>query len=103
MGRRRAGVVWSPEALSDLAGIWTYYLQIAGPDTAEKVAREIGEGADVLAEQPLAGKARSEIRPGLRSLVAPPHLLFYRAPGDGLPEIVRVLDSRQDIEDAFSA
>jgi toxin ParE1/3/4 len=47
---------------------------------------------------PSAGRARDEIRAGLRSLAAPPQIVFYRLNNDR-PEIVRVLDGRQDIED----
>jgi hypothetical protein len=36
----------------------------------------------------------------MRSLAASPHVVFYRVV-DGVPEIVRVLDGRQDIEDIF--
>jgi toxin ParE1/3/4 len=38
---------------------------------------------------------------GLRSLAASSHLVFYRLKDD-LPEIVGVLDGRQDIEEIFS-
>jgi toxin ParE1/3/4 len=42
-----------------------------------------------------------EIRAGLRSLAAAPQTVFYRLKDDR-PEIVRVLDGRQDIEEIFS-
>jgi len=44
---------------------------------------------------------RNEIRPGLRSLTVTPQIVFYRLK-NGRPEIVRVLDGRQDIEEIFS-
>ena len=37
---------------------------------------------------------------GLRSLAATPKIIFYRLK-DGRPEIVRVLDGRQDVEEIF--
>ena len=49
---------------------------------------------------PFAGRARDEIRPGLRSLAANIQIIFYRLKDDR-PEIVRVLDGRQDIEEIF--
>ena len=50
---------------------------------------------------PSAGRSRDEIRPGLRSLAASPQVVFYRLNNDR-PEIVRVLDGRQDIEEIFA-
>jgi toxin ParE1/3/4 len=94
-------VMWSSDALSDLESLWTYYLQAAGPDTAEKIVREIYEVTDVLAEHPQAGRMRNEIRHGLRSLATAPHVIFYRIKND-IPEIIRILDGRQDIEEIFS-
>jgi toxin ParE1/3/4 len=45
--------------------------------------------------------ARDDIRTGLRSLSATPQIVFYRLKNDR-PEIVRVLNGRQDIEEIFS-
>jgi toxin ParE1/3/4 len=50
---------------------------------------------------PWAGPARDDIRAGLRSLTVSPQTVFYRL-NNGGPEIVRVLDGRQDIEEIFS-
>ncbi|TQF31720.1 type II toxin-antitoxin system RelE/ParE family toxin [Bradyrhizobium sp. UNPA324] len=50
---------------------------------------------------PNAGRARDEIRSGLRSLAVAPQVVFYRLKDDRA-EIVRVLDGRQDIEAIFS-
>jgi len=40
------------------------------------------------------------VRPRLRSFAATPHVVFYRVV-DETPEIVRVLDGRQDIDETF--
>jgi toxin ParE1/3/4 len=50
---------------------------------------------------PFAGRARNEVRPGLRSFAATPHVVFYRVVND-TPQIVRLLDGRQDIEENFA-
>jgi toxin ParE1/3/4 len=63
----------------------------------DKIGREIGKAVSFLEDYPLGGRSRDEVRPGLRSLVASPHVVFYRVV-DGAAEIVRVLDGRQDIE-----
>jgi toxin ParE1/3/4 len=99
-GARRAAL-WSPEALDDREKIWDYYARVAGRHTAERILREIAEVIALIEDHPLAGRARNEVRPGLRSFAATPHVVFYRVVND-TPEIVRVLDGRQDIEAKFS-
>jgi len=94
--------LWSPEALDDRESIWNYYVQVAGRHTAEKVLREIAGAIALIEDHPFAGRARDEVRPGLRSFAATPHVVFYRVVND-TPEIVRLLDGRQDIEEKFAA
>jgi toxin ParE1/3/4 len=55
----------------------------------------------MLEEHPLAGRGRDEIRPGLRSALSTPYVIFYRI-RDNAPEVVRVLDGRRDIDEIFS-
>lgn len=98
-GRRTA--LWSPEALADLNAIWDYYVRLAGPATADKFAREIGDIVGVIEAHPRAGRARDELRPGFRSIAASPHVVFYRVIDD-VPQIVRVLDGRRDIDEIFT-
>jgi toxin ParE1/3/4 len=93
-GNRRP-IIWSPEARADLDGIWDYHEGVAGWNTAEKM--------NVLTHHPLAGRSRDEIRAGLRSLVANPHVIFFRVTDSDTTEIVRIVDERQDIDAAFSA
>lgn len=40
-------------------------------------------------------------RPGLRSVLASPYVIFYRVNGD-IAELVRILDGRRDIDEIFS-
>ena len=94
-------LIWSPEARADLDRIWGYYDQTAGRNTAEKIVRQIGRAALLIQDHPFAGRARDEVRPGLRSMAATPHVIFYRVKAD-TPEIVRVLDGRQDIDEIFA-
>ena len=100
--RRRRRILWSSEALADLNDIWDYYASVAGPPTADKIVRDIGRACRVLEEHPLAGRARDELRPGIRSIAAHPHVIFYRAPGP-VAEIVRVLHGRRDLRRIFDA
>ena len=100
MAGHRPPTIWSPEALDDIDRLWDYYAQIAGRATADKIVREIAKVVKTIDDFPLAGRARDEVRGGLRSLTATPQIVFYRLNNDR-PEIVRVLDGRQDIGDLF--
>jgi toxin ParE1/3/4 len=100
-GRKRL-VEWSPDAVGDLAEIWSYYLNVAGRDAANNIVREIDKACRLLEEHPFAGRARNEVRPGLRSFVAAPHMVFYRLNRDGVAQIARVLDGRRDIDEIFA-
>jgi toxin ParE1/3/4 len=60
--------IWSPEAIADLDAIWSYYERVAGRTTAENIAREIDRLVATVETHPLAGRARDELRPGVRSL-----------------------------------
>lgn len=94
--------LWSPEALEDREKIWDYYVGVAGRHTAEKVLGEIGDVIALIEGHPYAGRVRNEVRPGLHSFAATPHVVFFRVVNDR-PEIVRVLDGRQDIDEKFAA
>jgi toxin ParE1/3/4 len=101
MAERKGAAIWSPEALADLNDIWDYYERVAGRNVAEKIVRKIGDVIATIEDHPFAGRARDELRPSFRSLAAAPHVVFYRVAND-IPEIIRVLDSRRDIEEIFS-
>jgi toxin ParE1/3/4 len=55
----------------------------------------------MLEEHPLAGRTRDQIRPGLRSVLASPYVIFYRVLGNAA-QLIRILDGRRDIDDIFS-
>ncbi|MHC4052058.1 type II toxin-antitoxin system RelE/ParE family toxin [Bradyrhizobium sp. 25ACV] len=93
-------IIWSPEALADIDQLWDYYAEAAGGQTADRVLRQIGKAVALVEDFPFAGRARDEIRSGLRSLTVAPQIVFYRLKDDRA-EIVRVLDGRRDIEAIF--
>lgn len=101
MGGRKLQVIWSPEALDDIDQLWDYYAEVAGGATADRILRQIGQAVTLIEDFPLAGRARDEIRSGLRSMAVAPQIVFYRL-RDDRAEIVRVLDGRRDIEAIFS-
>ena len=100
MADPRRPIVWSPEARVDLSEIWEYYAKVAGQLTADSVVRRIGDACRLIEDYPLGGRARDEVRPGLRSIVARRHVIFYRVRDDSA-EIVRVLDGRRDLDEIF--
>jgi toxin ParE1/3/4 len=101
MAESRRPLIWSPEALSDLSEIWDYYAEVAGRQTADGIVRRIDQVCALLLDRPLAGRTRDEVRSGLRSIAAAPHVVFYRVNSDAT-EIVRVLDGRRDLDEIFA-
>jgi toxin ParE1/3/4 len=101
MAGHKSRIIWSPEARDDIDRLWIYYASTAGRGAADKALREIARIVATIEDFPLAGRSRDEIRAGLRSLVAGLQVVFYRLNEDR-PEIVRVLDGRQDIDEIFS-
>jgi toxin ParE1/3/4 len=101
MAGLKRSVIWSREAEADLEDIWTYYAESAGREVANTIVRAIDDTCRMLEEHLLAGRERNEIRPGLRSALSSPHVIFYRVSGS-VPEIVRILDGRRDIDEIFS-
>ena len=67
MAEHKPAVLWSPEALADIDHLWEYYVQAAGRGTADRILREIAKAVAVIDDFPLTGRARDEIRSGLRS------------------------------------
>jgi toxin ParE1/3/4 len=98
---RRRPIDWSQDARADLSEIWNYYVKVAGRHTADQIVREIGDVCRLLEDHPFAGRARDEVRPGVRSIAARPHVVFYRVNND-VAEIVRVLDGRRDLDEIFA-
>jgi plasmid stabilization system protein ParE len=70
MAESGRAALWSLEALDDRESIWDYYAGVAGRHTAENVLREIAKVIALIEEHPFAGRARDEVRPGLRSFAA---------------------------------
>ncbi len=102
MGRSDKYVrVWSPGASKDLIGIWEHFAGAASAARGDDVLRAIDRATAALEDWPEIGKARDDVRPGLRSVRAERHVVFYCV-GKGIVEIVRVLDERRDVDAIFS-
>jgi len=99
-GRRRP-IIWSPTARIDLSQIWDYYAKLAGRNRADKIVREIERASRLIEDHPFGGRPRDEVRPGLRSISVAPYVIFYRVRND-VPEIVRILHGRRDLDEIFA-
>lgn len=89
------------DAEADLDDIWSYIAQESGvPDIARHLVEAIAERFDVLAAHPRMGRARSDLRRGLRSHPVGNYLIFYRIVSTDVV-IIRVLHGRRDIAALF--
>lgn len=80
-------LVRSPRAIQDLLEIWTYIAQ-HDPVAADGLLDALDLRMRLLLEQPLLGRPRGGLAPGLRSLSFENYLILYRADG-GRIEVVR--------------
>jgi toxin ParE1/3/4 len=89
-----ANVVWSPQALDDVARI-NAYIAAENPVAAARIAREILLAGDSLALFPRRGRAGS--LPGRRELAAVhPYVLVYRILAGEVVDILRIWHAAQD-------
>jgi len=100
MAKRKRKILWSLDARNDVSDIWDFYHSVAGQHTADLIVHDIDHACELIGQHPFAGKARDEVGAGFRSIVARPHVIFYRVNAE-TPEIIRVLDVRRDTEEIF--
>ena len=85
-------VVWSPEALDDVARTYDY-LEPLNPVAARRIAESLLIAGDSLATFPERG--RTGTKPGTRELVVEtPYVIVYRMVGETV-EILRVWHAAQ--------
>ena len=68
---------------------------------ADRWVDRLDEQFRVLASQPMMGRARDELAPGLRSLPFGRYVVFY-VPLDGGIDVVRVLHGARDVDAVFN-
>lgn len=90
----RVGI--SGRARQDLLEIYKYLFQHS-PPSADRFAAYFDRRLAQLAQHPLIGRERAEIRKGLRSLVIGDYLAFCGVRNTDMT-IYRVLHSRMDID-----
>jgi toxin ParE1/3/4 len=86
----------SPQAEIDITGIWNFIAEDS-VKAADALIDRIDRAFDMLAEAPLAGRSRVELRSNLRSFPVGNYIIFYVPLSDGV-EVIRVMNGRQDID-----
>ncbi len=89
-----------PLAAADVLDIWGY---IAGDsiEQADRWVDKLDETLELLATQPLMGRARGELAADVRSFPFGRYVVFYTPIVGGI-DVVRVLHSARDIDAIFS-
>lgn len=82
-------------AVRDLDGIFDYSLAMHGADVAQTYLRDLDAAMARLLDFPQAGAA-TNLRPGVRSIAAREHRIYYRIEGQGIV-IARVLHKAMDV------
>ena len=88
-----------PLAAEDIAEIWDH---IADDSlrAADRWVNQLDEQFQLLATQPLMGRARKELSLGLRCFPFGRYVIFYE-PVDAGIDVVRVLHSARDVDAQF--
>jgi toxin ParE1/3/4 len=92
-------LVFRPEAEADLAEIYDY-IAADSPASARRFVSLLRRKCEPLREHPRMGRARDDLRPGLRSFPVERYLVIYRVLGDAV-EIVSVVHGSRDIDAMF--
>ena len=89
-----------PLAEADILEIWDY---IADDSlvAADRWVDRLDEQFRLLAAQPMTGRAREELAPGVRSFPFGRYVVFYMPLNDGI-DVVRVLQGARDIDAVFN-
>ena len=88
-----------PLAETDILEIWDYIAD-DNPAAADRWVDQHDEQFQMLATQPMMGRARDELVPGVRSFPFGRYVVFY-VPLDHGIDVVRVLHGAPDIDAVF--
>ena len=92
-------IEYSRRAESDGDQIMDYYAD-KSEGYARKLAGRIDRKIALLASHPKMGRVRSDLSPGLRSVVVHPYVIVYSATTEVL-QVVRILHGARDIAAEF--
>ena len=86
----------SPQTEIDLTSIYNFIADDS-VKAADAWLGRIEATFDMLAETPLAGRARNDLAMNVRSFPVRSYVIFYIPVPDGI-EVIRVMNGRQDID-----
>lgn len=95
-----ARIVYSQTSKDDLLGIWVG-IAVSHVSAAERLLDDLHAATQLLATQPLIGKARREFGGGIRGFPVRDYVLVYR-PIPGGVELVRVVHGARDLPRVLS-
>jgi toxin ParE1/3/4 len=88
-----------PQAALDILDIWGY-IAADSEVAADRWVDELDEKMRLWAAQPLIGRSRDELAPGLSSLAFGRYVVFYEVLSEGI-DVLRVLHGSRDIDANF--
>jgi toxin ParE1/3/4 len=94
-----ARVTRRPAAEADILENWAYIAEDSIAE-ADRWVDRLDEKLTLWATQPMMGRGRDELSPGLRSMAFGRYVVFFEPMPDGI-DIVRVLHGSRDIDAAF--
>ena len=92
--------ILSTNATQDLNAIANYFAA-RNVDAGEKLFEQFMSKCKNLTKFPALGRSYEHIRPNMRGIPLDGYIIFYQAMNDQL-EVLRVVNSRQDLEALFS-
>jgi len=91
-----SGWTISPQANGDWDAIWHYWVEQAGDEAAERLRVDFIEAFDLLAERPMIGHKRSDVRRPVRFWNVRDYVVIYWADTDPI-EVLRLAYGAQEI------
>ena len=88
-----------PLASADIAEVWDY-IAADSLEHADAWLDRLDAALQLLSTQPMMGRVRDELSPGLRSMPFGRYLIFYAPFNDGI-DVVRLLHSARDADAQF--
>ena len=88
-----------PHAEADILEIWGYIAEDSVV-AADRWVDKLDEKFALWDTQPMMGRAREELSPGIRSLAFGRYVVFFQPVPDGI-DVVRVLHGSRDIDASF--
>jgi len=88
-------IEYGPKARADLYAIWSY-IAADNPSAADKLISRFTGIFTSLAANPMLGRPREELRPGLRSFPHGRYVIYYREVEQSL-RLLRILSSYRDV------